>query len=249
MVSSFISPSDDTVRVYLSWSSPFYGNRIIPPALSTASVTISDGTTSRNLSWFSRQGIFVIPFNQFPIAVGKTYELKVKTAEGVEASASTTIPALPVSPKFERLQTRTTGPADNRVKTHVFRFSVTDPAGTPDYYRFDVYQRTNESVYDVVFMVGHKMVDDQLRDGTLVEEFMEYDESLGNGAGFRQYMFDGYLLHVTPEYALFHQSLDRNNISEDNPFAEPALVYSNIKGGYGIFAGYSRSRISRTYSN
>ncbi len=45
------------------------------------------------------------------------------------------------------------------------------------------------------------------------------------------------LLHTDENYYLYHRSLQQTR--RDNPFSEPALVYTNVDGGLGIFAGYS----------
>lgn len=47
------------------------------------------------------------------------------------------------------------------------------------------------------------------------------------------------LMHTDRDYFEFHRSLRQQNT--DNPFAEPALIYTNVKGGFGIFASYNMS--------
>ncbi len=46
---------------------------------------------------------------------------------------------------------------------------------------------------------------------------------------------------VTEEYYLFHTSLSRQQQTPDQPYADPVILYNNIKNGHGIFAGYSSS--------
>lgn len=47
------------------------------------------------------------------------------------------------------------------------------------------------------------------------------------------------LLNTDSHYYRFHRSVQQ--AGEDNPFAEPALVYTNVKGGLGVFAAYNQS--------
>lgn len=47
------------------------------------------------------------------------------------------------------------------------------------------------------------------------------------------------LLHITPDYFRYLKSLAANDNAEDNPFAEPVNVFTNIKNGYGIFTTYA----------
>ncbi|MBC6988162.1 DUF4249 domain-containing protein [Hymenobacter sp. BT491] len=44
---------------------------------------------------------------------------------------------------------------------------------------------------------------------------------------------------LTRDMYLFYQSLGRYNNTGDNPFAEPAPLFSNIRPGYGLFGGTS----------
>jgi len=46
---------------------------------------------------------------------------------------------------------------------------------------------------------------------------------------------------VTEEYYLFHTSLSRQQQTPDQPYADPVILFNNIKNGHGIFAGYSSS--------
>ncbi len=48
--------------------------------------------------------------------------------------------------------------------------------------------------------------------------------------------------NITAEHYKYRKSYDTYQDSEDNPFAEPVLVYSNVKNGYGIFSTYSIGR-------
>ncbi|MCD6332094.1 MAG: DUF4249 domain-containing protein [Bacteroidales bacterium] len=47
------------------------------------------------------------------------------------------------------------------------------------------------------------------------------------------------LEQVTRPYYLFVLSFSKYRSTSHNPFAEPVQVYNNIKGGYGLFSGYS----------
>jgi hypothetical protein len=47
---------------------------------------------------------------------------------------------------------------------------------------------------------------------------------------------------ITPDQYKYRKSLSAYRDAEDNPFAEPVLVYGNVKNGYGIFAAYDLVR-------
>ncbi len=48
-------------------------------------------------------------------------------------------------------------------------------------------------------------------------------------------------INTTLEAFLFIRSKELNENAKDNPFAEPTILYSNIKNGYGLFALYTVS--------
>ncbi|HEX8331256.1 MAG TPA: DUF4249 domain-containing protein [Segetibacter sp.] len=47
---------------------------------------------------------------------------------------------------------------------------------------------------------------------------------------------------ITADQYKYRNSLNAYRDAEDNPFAEPVLVYGNIKNGYGIFVTYDLAR-------
>ena len=49
------------------------------------------------------------------------------------------------------------------------------------------------------------------------------------------------LRSVTEEYYRYFAGLSRQKQSSDSPFSEPVIIYDNIDGGLGIFAGYNSS--------
>jgi len=53
------------------------------------------------------------------------------------------------------------------------------------------------------------------------------------------------LLNVDVHYYKYHKSLSSNN--EDNPFAEPTLIYTNINGGLGVFAAYNKTMVTKDW--
>ena len=54
--------------------------------------------------------------------------------------------------------------------------------------------------------------------------------------------FEVVLNSLTKSYYQYHKSKKLQRETKDNPFAEPVIVYSNIKNGLGIFVGYSSSK-------
>lgn len=51
------------------------------------------------------------------------------------------------------------------------------------------------------------------------------------------------LRSVSEEYYKYYTSVYRQASQENTPFSNPTVIYSNIKNGYGIFAGYSKNTV------
>jgi hypothetical protein len=61
---------------------------------------------------------------------------------------------------------------------------------------------------------------------------------------FSKNQFELQLYSLTKEYYDYLISYNYFIQNMDNPFADPVQVYTNVKGGYGIFAGYSLNKKS-----
>ena len=55
----------------------------------------------------------------------------------------------------------------------------------------------------------------------------------------RHTRFSVQVLYMSETYYEYRRSVMLHENTQDNPFAEPVSVYSNVENGYGIFAGYS----------
>jgi hypothetical protein len=49
------------------------------------------------------------------------------------------------------------------------------------------------------------------------------------------------LSNISKEFYDYQKSLTEHNRTDDNPFAEPIQVYTNVKNGFGCVAGYNRT--------
>lgn len=51
------------------------------------------------------------------------------------------------------------------------------------------------------------------------------------------------LRSVSEEYYKYYTSVYRQSSQDNTPFSNPTVIDSNIKNGYGVFAGYSKSEV------
>lgn len=56
------------------------------------------------------------------------------------------------------------------------------------------------------------------------------------------------LRSVSEEYYKYYTSIYRQSSQDNNtPFSNPTVIYSNVKNGYGVFAGYSKYTVSTPF--
>lgn len=63
----------------------------------------------------------------------------------------------------------------------------------------------------------------------------------GYGYGYERENVEVYLAvyHVPESFYLFYKTLENNRNTSGNPFAEPAKVFTNVEGGYGLWTSLS----------
>lgn len=230
-----------------------------------AVVNLSDGTNSINLD-FSKNtsglgGSFVTDPRIFPIIAGKAYYLTVTTADGRKAEAACTVPeTVPTINNFkldstEINRTAFDGYIENYMLYHI-SLSFNDIPGQQNYYKFDGYKTStyqwneDEEVHtriEPLYFPSETLFDDQGKDGgelsfskmEILRVHNEWDQLTGPVTG------EIFLLSTDKNYYQYHKSLQEMN--DDNPFAEPVLVYSNVKGGLGVFSAYNRNAVSFSF--
>lgn len=248
--------SESNVRVNLSRSiSVLEYDSIIP--ISGGDVNLYLGTEHIGKLQEEQGGFYFLP--GFLPQTGETYRL---TASGgglqpVEAEA-----VLPPTVPFISVDTST---LVNQWGGQEFRLSVKfqDPQGVKNIYGIGVEITVNEFDYATMSYTGRKVTHNSYlfsdSEGPVDDEFhnfngkLYFDDLLFEGLvktvqfGVSDYSFyesdtvwvNVRLEQVDPSYFLYAVSNEEYQQAHGNPFSEPVQVYTNIKGGYGIFAGSS----------
>lgn len=246
MVTSFISPENNfnSATIYFTrtiYSSISNGNF---PVYKDATVIISNGTDTASFYYSDAAESYLISKDQMPIERGRTYYLKVTTPGGYTAEASCTVPAAPAPDPVIYIDTIPRG----GILSFQGHLRFTDNPGEGDYYRVSVAKidywmtggddwmfKRDSSLLEQDFEKGKRFVSDKGRDK---EQFfyttIYYDMPQPH---VHQPLF--FTLSLT-DYNYYKYHLDLENFDGDNPFAEPAPIYSNIKGGLGVFAAYTQ---------
>jgi hypothetical protein len=214
-----------------------------------------------------REGYFNRGYNycikNFKFKEGQTYNLKVISDLGLEAEATCKIPLkrdfqITVDTTFRK----TTDDHGFKISILNAKISITDFPGEANYYRlFYLY----ETYYPASPHKKHLSYKDAIE--SVIPDWAEYNawenDHVSNDIGldgkkfilrtieFQPVYLDQpswsdpdsaflrvYLLNTDKPYYDFHKSLENYSLG-DTPFTEPSFLYSNVKGGLGIFASYT----------
>ena len=236
VINCFICPEDTIYRVKVTLSQPLYANTgadIYTP-VNNAIVEIKGNQGNAQFIYNLNSEYYELKASSYTLVPGEKYKLTVTTTNGDIASAETQIPLNLISidnVSFENVK-------DQYSLIKNFKVSFTDDTVNKNYYNLSIAALFKYSNGDTLYNDSgiRTLYDDINNNGknTTLSGRFYYNE------GDTIPAFDVYLLNCTPEYYKYHLSLQ--NYSGDNPFAEPTLVFNNIKGGYGIFASYRKFR-------
>jgi hypothetical protein len=246
-VQIFICPQDTIISAKVYGTNPTVGkgSQIVNPVVNNASIFLSNEMNQRiELKWNKESINYTASAKGFDIVVGKRYEMKLITPEGDNLTATCTIPQS-IAQKDVSLQKVNVEPTifgngvehfvkwkdfpnqQNYYTVFILRFYESTP--------IDIRVENEEALYS--------LLDDKVQNGEVItpKSFQLRERQLyGNG----QSRYQTILVFNTDEnYAKYHKTLDEILRNKDNPFAEPSRLYSNVKGGFGIFAGYNRTEL------
>lgn len=187
---------------------------------------------------------------------GSSYTVKVSAPSYDPVSSTAAVPA-PVAITSWSLKDS----AVSMYGTYMAELSVTfnDPAAERNFYMLELYVKdtigntyreaifpkteestTEQAIYPFV------LINDELINGkeytvrALMDSYVIYIVTPPNGSG----NLVAQLKSISSEYYLYLKTRDLQAMNSGNPFSEPVRVFSNIDGGYGIFAGSSATNVT-----
>ena len=200
-------------------------------------VVISNGSISAELVFNPETEFYEVGTDVFPLVPGGNYTLTVTALDGETVSANTTIPlnapivqsssfdVAQISNDFYGEQTRVT-----------IKQTLTDPSSSFDYYRF--YYVLQDQFLTNIY-VSEDYSDDNSLDGNLL--YNEHEMTAYYGSDNPITSVKAFVIRGSEEYQRFHKTV--YNQSPGDPFSEPSIIYSNVEGGLGVFAGYRQVEV------
>lgn len=198
----------------------------------------------------------------FNPTAGDEYELRV-SAEGFEMVSATQV--MPEKVEIIEGTVDIAGGIDQfGDPADIIEIRFRDPAGVQNYYEAGGFMNIRmQSFFDTTIIEEYtnpfyfesndpNFSDGEIANGTLSDlafDGQEYLLRLQNynwfGTDNPQTEISGVIFFnsVTAEYATYLNSLNDYYEAENNPFAEPVLLYSNMSGGLGTFGLYSSAMI------
>lgn len=267
VVNAYLSPDKLNNTIFISSNERRFGE-LTGPFEPFGNVSLYIYENSKEIQFDTvRENYFGSGYNywikNFQFKEGHTYNLKVFSDLGLEAEATCKIPLkrdfqITVDTTFRK----TTEEHGLKISMLNAKISITDFPGEANYYRllylYEKYSPAsphkkhlsfkdavespipgwaeynawqNDRVSNDIGLDGKKFI---LR--TIEFQPVSLDQpswSEPDSAFLRIY-----LLNTDKPYYDFHKSLENYSLG-DTPFAEPSFLYSNVKGGLGIFASYT----------
>ncbi|MCE9540334.1 MAG: DUF4249 domain-containing protein [Bacteroidetes bacterium] len=181
--------------------------------------------------------------NLYPIIPGQVYKMTVTTINGDVATAETQVPMTTVPISTVTVETiPETYQTSDRIKAF-----FTDEANSVNYYRiaashcFVYAGQTDTIVNDTQIDELYSDLNHNGESSSLVGKFYQ---TIDSTEYYSTEYYDVFLYNCSESYYNFYKSLKNYSgvgISFPPP-AEPTLMYSNVKGGFGCFGAYVYSR-------
>lgn len=266
VVYSYISPQDSVLRVHVSRSIPYYSTVKEEAIMGQVIVSLSrQGGERKILEYDQNYRCFVIRSEMFKVEPGLFYNLSVELESGERVDAECYVPELEFD-KIEaealkaetdewgneytsidwKITTRNNGQANYYSSgAYVSSYRTTSYNGLTEsfIYHQDLWlEKGSQYIFDESgrtwsFKAGHWGSDYFYLPG-------DYDYTQGMPDIQSVDSIFVYVMQTDENYYLFHRSYDNYNYyGDDFPFAESVIIYSNIDGGLGVFAGYNRKNI------
>jgi hypothetical protein len=273
VVECYLSPQSEEIIVKVTESQKLFGPASYEPTyIKNASVTLSGAAGQIQIPYNDSSFSYRIPAGSFKIEAGKKYDLVVSDSSRT-VKATCTVPENQVTFKSYTADTVYDYPWKGDTSV-TFKASWNDIKGEKNVYSLRGYfeiletngysynsstgqvvlnRRLNKRVYN---NENYLLTDTNL-DGITFDSPV-YDVSLrsfmlGNFEknGQWQYIWSNpklnkiqfEVLNLDENYHKFSKSM-KDGGNNDNPFVEPALVYTNIEGGLGCFGAYNTTIVT-----
>jgi len=252
VVGCFISPQDTVLVATVTKSVPYFGSKqnsnTVFQKVSNALVKISDGTNSGILSFNTGDSTYKLKASQFSVLPAKTYYLTVSTPDGSSVSASCTVPLSSVpSMSIHFIDTVSSFTGTNKE----IDVSWQDIPNQTNYYVFFAQEATLQysyngggtgivdTLYNNLDTLGSPVFTNQGRAGSAFTVKIMWQDF------YSSVFYDFYVLNISQDYYQYLNSISNFNNTSGDPFGTPSPVFTNVKGGLGIFTAFQKLHVRK----
>lgn len=262
-INAFISPDQTDNYIFVSSNKARYGEQTTTDSIGNIRIFIYEN--SKEVSFTTRietMEHFGKKFHieNFSFKEGQTYNIKIISDLGLQTEATCKVPLKRNFQITVDTSYKVTNDEYNRFSNLTVKVSVMDIPDEINYYRLLFIYETNKAEFkefrhysfaniiqsDIPWMT---LFNSNLNDIMYSDVGLEGKEILLRTIEFQPVSLNFphpeptsallriYLLSTDKPYYDFHRSL-LNYLEGESLFSEPSFLYSNIKGGTGIFASY-----------
>ena len=242
VVVSFISPESEEVQVSVSRTVALISaeNNGKPVYATHAQVTFSDGKDTVLLAYDAAKQLYTTKL--LPVQPGKTYRLHVRNPDGLQAEARCTVPQKINTSLTARLDSAERN-LDAGGRNYKLEMRWQDLPGLGDRYaiisnfRFLANPAFPDTTFRNLEFESDPFFEDTDQDGRLwVERSLTISDFAALKNSHSLVRINAFLLTTDAAYLKYHRSLRQYQLN--NSFTNPGKLYTNVKGGFGVFAAY-----------
>lgn len=254
----FISPQDTVLAAKIAMSEPrivssFAESLVVKDAI----VLLSDSSRSIQLVYDNSLMYYrAIPGNQFRINPGVTYRLTVSMSGNRSVTAEATVPEAVPLERVSIDSTVSRNSADAALTTYTTALSwksPTRPTAGKDATYYRGWAEVDQAIIDTTtrlpisrqisrpsFYVDRETAPAGERHSMSGTHTLLSDSKTGTQTN----RIRAALLTTDENYYRYHLALREQLVSQGQYFAEPTVLFSNIVGGYGVFAAFNGSYLT-----
>jgi hypothetical protein len=243
---AFISPSDSLIRVHVSTTSNIYGKLTSPPSNLPVKLTLIDGENSLPFADRDSTGVCSLKYR---VSAGKKYTIEARCPGYPNVTGTCTVPEQEnIDIKMDTSTLHFSNQWGNYSQPRITA-KFKDTPGKADYYNmygYVVYINHYGTSSDPL-RIENKNNDGSFRNLIISDKQIDGEILTVNFDGGFYYNasdtslvsmeYKACILKTDLDYYQYHTSLMKYQDSS-NPFTEFLPVYSNIKGGYGVFCSF-----------
>ncbi|GEM_PF-921318 len=235
----FLNPDADTITIALSLAKGVSNHKekvISFTDLEQAEVQLEHNGQSIRLTFLkafdnqiwgedSKRFVFYALRSQFPVLPGETYSVSARNGAIFELKSIVTVPAQSFDFDYE-----ITGPFPMPEGPPEYRLATTvRDSGNEIRFMRVLTQVTNQ--YASFYGLDEVSQPEREHDGSIKFDFPYSTEATNPD---QEFILN--VSNISESYYRYMKSFDNGDGESGNPFAEPVTMYTNIEGGYGVFA-------------